>query len=434
MKERGTLSPRLEQSRAWLKRSERVIPGCAQTFSKSPISFMQATAPNFIVRAQGARVWDPDGNEYIDWIMGLGPVILGHADPLVNRAVLAQMDAGMSLSLPHPVEVEVAELLCDLIPCAEMVRFGKNGSDATAGAVRVARGFTGRDKVACSGYHGWQDWYIGSTSRHKGVPEAVRRLTLRFPYNDLETLHRLFRENEGEIACVVMEPVTFDPPQPGYLQGVKELCHRNDCLLVFDEVVTGFRFALGGAQQYFGVVPDLACFGKALANGFPLSAIAGRADVMRKFEEVFFSFTHGGEAASLAACRQTIGELQRRDGIKQLWDIGTRLKDAANKLIGDCGLAGRVICQGLAPFTSIQFKNKDAPDAVLRSLFQQEVLRRGILTQGNHMLSLAHDATILDQTLAAYAPVFEIVAEALRRGDAEARLSGPPLQPVIRQA
>ena len=308
---------RLEMSRSWLERAKSKIPGCAQTFSKSPISFMQGVAPNFLQKAMGAHVWDVDGNRYIDYVMGLGPVVLGHADPTVNAAVRAQMEQGMSFSLPHPIEVEVSELLCELIPCAEMVRFGKNSSDVTAAAVRVARACTEREKVVCCGYHGWQDWYIGSTIRHRGVPEAVRRLTLTFPYNDIGALSKLFEENRGEIACVIMEPVNFDPPGPGFLQQVHDVCHAHGALLIFDEVVTGFRYAGGGAQEYFGVKPDLACFGKAMANGFPLSAIVGRAEVMRLFEEVFFSGTHGGEALSLAACEP----LFKPSGKEELWTI-----------------------------------------------------------------------------------------------------------------
>ncbi len=262
-----TSNRRLEKSLALRDKADAVIPGGAQTFSKSPISFVQGIAPNFLTKGQGAFVWDIDGNRYIDYIMGLGPVILGHADPAVNEAVIEQIRDGVSFSLPHPLEVEVAQALCEIIPCAEMVRFGKNGSDATAAAVRAARAYTHRDMVARCGYHGWQDWYIGSTDRHLGVPEAVRWLTLRFPYNDLEALHLLFKQHRDEIDCVVMEPVTFDAPQPGYLEGVQTLCRKHGALLVFDEVITGFRFGIGGAQSHFGVTPDLACFGKAMARG-----------------------------------------------------------------------------------------------------------------------------------------------------------------------
>ena len=289
------------------------MPGCAQTFSKGPQLFVQNVAPNFLARAEGAFVWDVDGNRYIDWINGLGTIVLGHCNPVVDETVRAQMKRGMSFSLPSTLEVELSEQLCKLIPCAEMVRFGKNGSDVTSAAVRIARAITRRDKVACCGYHGWQDWYIGSTSRSLGVPEAVRQLTIPFPYNNLDALSQVFKEHKNGIACVIMEPLAFDMPQEGYLEEVKTLCRRNGALLVFDEVVTGFRVALAGAQEYFGVTPDLACFGKGMANGYPLSAIVGRAEIMSNFTEVFFSFTHGGEALSLAAGLATIQEMVRKE-------------------------------------------------------------------------------------------------------------------------
>jgi glutamate-1-semialdehyde 2,1-aminomutase/spore coat polysaccharide biosynthesis protein SpsF len=316
-----------------------------------------------------------------------------------------------------------------------MVRFGKNGSDATAAAVRAARAYTGREKVACCGYHGWQDWYIGSTSRHLGVPECVRRLTLRFPYNDLDALHRLFEDHSGEIACVIMEPVVFDAPRPGYLESVRELCHSRGALLVFDEIVTGFRFAPGGAQEYFGVTPDLACFGKAMANGFPLSAVVGRAEIMRTFTEVFFSSTFGGETLSLAACLATIRELKRRDGIARIWRAGRMLREGANALVRDHGLEEHLCCAGFPPWNAFQVKAESPAETLaLRALVQQESIRRGILSAGSHFFTVAHDDTLIAETLAAYSGMLEEVAAAVREGNVERRLAGPPPQPIIRQA
>ena len=427
-----TLRP-LPQSRAWMERAKRVIPGCAQTFSKGPLLFVQGVAPNFVARAEGAQVWDVDGNRYLDFILGLGPIILGHCNPAVDEAVRAQMGRGMSFSLPTPLEVELAERLCELIPCAEMVRFGKNGSDATSAAVRLSRAFTGRDKVACCGYHGWQDWYIGSTSRRLGVPSAVRSLTLPFPYNDLPALRLLLREHKDQIACVIMEPVTFQPPHDGYLAGVKELCHEHGTLLVFDEIVTGFRLGLGGAQEYFDVVPDLACVGKGMANGYPLSAIVGRADVMRWFNEVFFSFTHGGEALSLAACLATLKESEQKDLAGHLWRVGARLQAETNRMIAEREIAQHAACIGLAPWSTIRFRDAAGKDSMpLRSLFQQECIKRGLLTHGNHMLSLSHDDGIIDEALAIYDGVFTVLAAAIRAGDVAERLEGPPMQTIIR--
>lgn len=378
-------------------------------------------------------MWDVDGCQYIDYVLGLGPVILGHADAEVNAAAMAQMEQGTSFSLPHPLEVEVAELLCEVIPCAEMVRFGKNGSDVTAAAVRAARAFTGRDKVARAGYHGWQDWYIGSTNRHLGVPQAVRDLTLVFPYNGLAALQALFRQHPEQIACVMLEPVTFDPPEPGFLEGVQEMCRRHGALLVFDEIVTGFRLHLGGAQAQFGVTPDLACFGKAMANGFPLSAIVGRAEVMRIFEQVFFSFTFGGEAVSLAACQATIRALQRRDGIASIWRNGARLQSGTQRLLAEHGLAEVLVCAGLPPWTTMRcLWREERAVLLLRSLFQQECVKRGVLTLGSHLLSVSHEEAVVDATLAVYGAVLPILAEAIRTETVEQRLEGPPVQTILR--
>ena len=254
------------QSQAWLARSRKVIPGCAQTFSKGYTQYVQGVAPVFLRRGKGCRVWDVDGNEYIDYVQGLLPNILGYAIDEVNSAVAAQLAEGHSFTLPHPIEVELAERLTRLIPCAEMVRFGKNGSDVTSAAVRVSRAFTGRERIACCGYHGWQDWYIGSTTRNGGVPGAVRELTHPFRYNDLSSLQTVLEEHSGQFAAVIMEPVNFVEPVPGFLQGVKDLAQKHGALLIFDEICSGFHFGLGGAQKGFGVVPDLATFGKAMAQ------------------------------------------------------------------------------------------------------------------------------------------------------------------------
>jgi glutamate-1-semialdehyde 2,1-aminomutase/spore coat polysaccharide biosynthesis protein SpsF len=424
----------LDRSRALKARAEQVIPSCTQTFSKGPTQFVQGASPVFLVRGEGCRVWDADGNEYLDYSMGLGPVILGHGHPAVNGAVERQLRDGIAFSLPHPLEVEVAERLVARIPCAEMVRFGKNGSDATAGAVRLARAATGRELVACCGYHGWQDWYIGTTTRDAGVPGAVKQLTKTFDYNRLETLERVFREHPRQVAAVIMEPVGVTEPRDGFLRRVRELASREGAVLIFDEVLTGFRLALGGAQAFFDVAPDLACFGKAIANGLPLSAVVGRRDLMQRFDEVFFSFTFGGEALSLAAALATLDTLEAEDVPAHLWRQGRRLQDGCRALIARHGLEGRAACAGFAPRTVLTLSDGQGTESlVLKSLFQQECVTRGVLFTGAHNLSLAHGPAEIDRTLAVYDEAFAIVAEAIRRGDAEQRLDGAPVQPVFRQ-
>jgi len=222
------------------------------------------------------------------------------------------------------------------------VRFGKNGSDVTAGAVRLARGFTGRDIVACCGYHGWQDWYVGTTSRNRGIPEAVRKLTKPFKYNDAASLARIFDEHPGQVAAVIMEPIGVVVPKNGFLEEVRELATRHGALLIFDEVITGFRIAMGGAQEYFRVTPDLACFGKAMGNGFAISAMVGKREIMRLLSEVYFSFTFAGDPLSLAAAKATINEMNRQSVIAHIWEQGTSLKDGFNTISKNCGLEERV--------------------------------------------------------------------------------------------
>lgn len=412
-----------------------VIPSCTQTFSKGPTQFVQGVAPVFLQRGDGSHVWDVDGNEFIEYSMGLGPVILGHNYSSVSEAVSRQMREGISFSLPHPLEVELAELLVDVIPCAEMVRFGKNGSDVTAGAVRLARAYTGRDIIACCGYHGWQDWFIGTTTRNLGVPQAVRDLTVPFEYNNIDSLERIFNERHGQVAAVIMEPMGIQEPADGFLQRVQELAHQQGALLIFDEIVTGFRLSLGGAQEYLGVIPDLACFGKAMANGYPLSALVGRGDVMELLDEVFFSFTFGGEALSLAASIATIKEMREHNVITHLWSQGRKLKDGYNVLAREFGVENSTRCQGLPPHTIITFNgNNEADSLALESLFQQECIKRGVLYYGGHNTCYSHSDQDIDHTLRVYRTVLDILAQAIQEGDFLERLEGKPVEPVFRQA
>ena len=368
-------------------------------------------APVFLAKGKGCRVWDVDGNEYIDYIQGLLPNILGYAHEEVNAAVAEQLRKGHSFSLPHPLEVEFAERLTRLIPCAEMVRFGKNGSDATSGAVRAARAFTGRERIACCGYHGWQDWFIGSTTRNAGVPQAVRALTHPFVYNDLESLQKLLNEHKGEFAAVIMEPVNFWPPAAGFLEGVKKLAHEHGALLIFDEICSGFHLGLGGAQKKFGVTPDLACFGKAMGNGFPIACVVGRADVMKVFEDIFFSFTFGGEVASMAAAMKVLDVLETTDALARMDANGRVLQEGLNVLAKQAGLQDRIKCIGYPSWSLIKFLDADGKDSLLvRSLFTQECVKRGVLLLATHNMTAAHDPLAIEQTLKIYAEVCKTVA------------------------
>lgn len=430
----GGGAPRRDVSKSLelLERSRRVIPGVAQTFSKSTSQYVQGVSPVFLQRGEGCRVWDVDGNDYVDYVQGLLPNILGYAHPEVNAAVMAQLSQGHSFSLPHPLEVELAERLVTLIPCAEKVRFGKNGSDATAGAVRAARAFTGRDRIACCGYHGWQDWFIGSTTRSRGVPAAVRELTHPFPYNDLPALERILNGNPGEFAAVIMEPVNFFPPAEGYLLAVKQLAKQHGALLIFDEICTGFHFGLGGAQKLFGVTPDLACFGKAMGNGFPIGCVVGPSNIMDIFDSIFFSFTFGGEVASLAACMKVLEVLETSDAYAKMNGQGRRLQDGFNALAKQAGLHPRFECIGYPVWSLLKFRDASGKDSLLeRSLWQQEAVKRGILQLVTHNMSAAHDTVAVERTLEAYAAIFKTLSNWLQDPHPDRFLEGPLIQNVF---
>ena len=425
--------PMVKASETLWKRACRVIPAGTQTLSKGPSQFVDGFAPKYLARGLGSHVWDVDGNEYIDYPMGLGPVTLGHAHPEVNQAVREQLEKGNALSLMHPLEVEVAERICEMVPCGEMVRFGKNGSDATSAAVRLARAFTGRKHIARCGYHGWQDWAIEESYgvRTKGVPREVMALTHSFRYNDISSLEGLL--GQYELAGIIMEPVSITLPKEGFLEEVRALATRHGALLIFDEVITGFRLAPGGAQEYFGVTPDVACMGKGVANGHPLSLVVGKRQYMREFEDVFFSFTFGGELASLAAAKSTLTVMERENYWSHAWRQGTRLQQSYRDLARTFRLASTTDCQGLAPWTVITFEETGPWSALqLQTLFQQEMIRRGVLFSGSQFISLAHEDSDIDTTLQVYRESFKVLRRAVDENCVDRLIHGRVNEPVFR--
>ncbi len=424
---------RYAKSQEMFRRAIKTIPLGSQTFSKSYLSYPEGNAPLFLSHGKGAHVWDVDGNEYIDLVNGLLPVVLGYDDPEVTAAVTEQLRHGVTFSLATELEIILAEELVKLIPCAEMVRFGKNGSDATSGAIRLARAHTGRDRVATCGYHGWQDWYIGSTARNKGVPKRVQELTHTFRYNDLDSLEQVLKAYPNEFAAVIMEPMTSIEPQTGFLEGVRDLAHRHGALFILDEIITGYRFHLGGAQSLFGITPDLATFGKSMGNGFPISAVVGRKDVMKGMEDIFFSFTAGGEAVSIAAALATIKKMQKEPVVETLWSRGEALVSGTKALIQKHELNKVVTVAGKPCWSMLGF-NDTAQNSLweIKTLFLQEILTRGILTAGAHNISYAHTEEDIKKILAAYDASFEILTNAIRSGDLKRRLKGKPMEPVFK--
>ena len=302
--------PSIKKSDELYKKALNLIPATTQTLAKGPQQNVKGIAPKYLVKGKGSHVWDVDGNEYLDFNMGIGPLSLGYAYDKVDEAIKKQLEDGITFSLMHPLEVEVAELLNKIIPNAESIRYSKVGADVTTAAIRVARAYTKRQKILCCGYHGWHDWYISVTDRNAGIPQAVQELTFTFNYNDIQSVIDSIDE---DTAAVILEPFVFEAPKDNFLQKLRDICTKNGTLLIFDEMWTGFIIASGGAQEFFNVKADLATFSKAVANGMPIAILAGRKDVMKVLEkDVFFFTTFGGEALSLAAAKATINELKEK--------------------------------------------------------------------------------------------------------------------------
>ncbi|MFP5268888.1 aminotransferase class III-fold pyridoxal phosphate-dependent enzyme [Coleofasciculus sp.] len=420
-------------SQELLSRALKTIPLGTQTFSKSKTQYPFGVSPYFLLRGIGSHVWDADENEYIDFINGLAAVTLGYKDLDVTNAVRAQLDEGVIFSLPHPIEIQVAEKIVEMVPCAEMVRFGKNGSDATSGAIRLARAYTGRDRLAVCGYHGWHDWYIGSTSRNRGIPQSTQDLTHTFAYNDLESLYRLFQDYPHQIAAVILEPMNVVEPKDDFLGNVKELTHQKGAILIFDETITGFRYANGGAQEHFGVLPDLATFGKGIANGYPLSAVTGRADIMRLMEEIFFSFTFGGETLSLAASLATMTKLQQQPVVETLRSQGEKVLQGVQALIERHQIHHILSVSGHPSWSFLLFKEiSPYSQWQIKTLFLQEMFARAILTLGTHNMSYAHSDTDLERLLAVYNEVFAILKDAVDHRYLDKYLRCQPLEPLFK--
>lgn len=422
-----------DTSRRLLKRALKTIPLGSQTFSKSHLQFPPEIAPQFIERGEGATVWDADGKPYTDFVNGLLSVMLGYGDRDVNAAIQDQLSNGIVFSMPHRLEMEVAEKLVDMIPCAQMVRFGKNGSDATAGAIRVARAYTGRDHVAVCGYHGWQDWYIGSTVRNAGVPADVSALTHSFTYNDLASLERIFSDAPGKLAAVILEPMNVAYPAPGFLEGVRALCDKHGAVMIFDETITGFRFHTGGAQALFGVTPDLATFGKGLANGMPLAAVVGRQELMTVMEDIFFSFTMGGETLSLAAANAVLTKLDNKPVVERIAQTGTAIMNGIEAQIDALGHPSWLTLAGHPSWSFTMIADcQSATSWELKTLYIQEMIARGVLTLGTQNISYAHSAKDVQTFLKAFCEVTDLLSEAVGSGSVTNQLRCAPLEPVFK--
>lgn len=427
------MSDRYAESEEFLSIAERRIPLGSQTFSKSRTQYPVGISPLFTDRAKGAYIWDIDNNKYLDLVNSLAAITIGYKDKRVNAAVRTQLKQGVTLSLPSRLESQVAEMISFLVPSAEMMRFGKNGTDATSAAVRLSRAYSGRSRVAMCGYHGWQDWSIGTTSRNLGVPQDTSKLTHTFVYNDIESLSKLFSEFPNQIACVILEPMNSEYPKNNFLQDIRSLCDQHNSILIFDETITGFRLNKGGAQNLFGVTPDLSTFGKGIANGFPLSVVAGRKDIMMEMENIFFSGTFGGELLSLAAAKEVL-TLHMTDLVApKLENTGIELVGHINAIIEDLRLGDVLKLTGHPSWTFLNWHPIDPfSQNAIKTYFLQEMFKEGILILNTHNLSTAFNKKEVQKLKHAYEKVLSRLELNLRKGSLLQNLKVEPLVPLFK--
>jgi glutamate-1-semialdehyde 2,1-aminomutase len=419
----------------------KFIPGGSHTYAKGDDQFPEFMPP-YIVRGAGSHVWDADGNEFIEYGSGLRSVTLGHAYAPVVDAAARQMQLGNNFIRPATIELDAARMLLSFIDGAEMVKFAKNGSDVNNAAVKVARAYTGRDYVALCSSHPFfsvDDWFIGSTVMNAGIPKATRELSLKFTYNDIDSLTALFAAHPEKIACVVLEPEKETPPQDGFLQKVQDVCKKNGAVMIFDEMITGFRWHNGGAQKYHGIVPDLSTFGKALGNGFSIAALVGKRDIMRlgglqhDRERVFLvSTTHGAEGHSLAAAMATMETYRKEPVVATLWAQGEKLAQGINAAARKHNLEKQISVFGRS--CCLVYGSRDGagnPSQPFRTLLIQELMKRGILAS-SLVVSYSHTDEDIRRTIDAFDGAMAVYRAALDEG-IEKYLVGRPVKPVMRQ-
>lgn len=430
--------------RELIKKRHSLIPGAAHTYSKGDDQF-PANAPKVMLHGQGAYVWGDDGKKYLDWCMGLRSVSLGHCYRAVNQAVVKQVKQGTNFGRPHLIEYEFADLLFKIIPNIEMVKYAKNGSTVTTAATKLARAYTGRKYIALCDSHpffSYDDWFIGTTVVDSGIPEEIKKLSLTFKYNNIASLQKLFKDHPGEIACVIMEVITTEEPKDNFLQKVQDLTKAEGAVFILDEMITGFRFDLKGAQKLYCLKPDLITFGKGISNGYSLALLAGRKEIMElgglkhKKERVFLiSTTHGAETISLAAAMATIKEMKSKKVQAHFWKMGKKLKSGLEKLVRKHGLEKFVDIVGFAPNLSTGFKDESGQSSpLLRTIFLQEVIKRGILFQGYFAISYSHKETELKKTFVVFDEALAVYKEALQNPKTRQQyLVGDVCKPVFRK-
>lgn len=418
------------------RRAKKLIPGGTQLLSKRPELFLPDQWPSYFSKARGVEVTDVDGNTYVDMsMMAIGACVLGYADPDVDGAVKAAIDAGSASTLNAPEEVELAELLCELHPWAGMVRYARAGGEAMMMAVRIARAKSGRDKVAFSGYHGWCDWYLAANLADEaaldgqlmpgldpaGVPRGLKGTALPFHYNRLDQLKAIVDANHGELGAIVMEPQRGQAPDPGFLESVRDIATEIGAVLIFDEVTTGWRMTDGGIHMLLGVNPDIAVFAKAMANGYPMAAIIGAVPVMEAAQSTFISSTNWTERVGTVAALATIRKYRREHVAEHLKMIGNLMFDGWKSAAAKTGIA--LHTEGLPSLTHFGFEHPDEP--LLTTLFTQDMLERGYLAYSQFKPSFAHQPAHVAEYMKAVESSFAMIAAAIGAGDYASRLKGP---------
>lgn len=426
-----------------IKSRHKLISGAAHTYSKGDDQF-PTNAPKFILRGKGAYVWGSENKKYIDWCMGLRTGLLGHCNKEVNDAVRKQINSGTNFGRPHPVEFELADLLIKILPNTQMVKFAKNGSTVTTAATKLARAYTGRKYIAlCSSqpFFSYDDWFIGTTPCNSGIPEEIKKLSLTFRYNDIESLEKLFKAHPKDIACVIMEAATTEPPQDNYLHKVQALTHKYGAIFILDEMITGFRWGLKGAQGYFNLKPDLTTYGKGIGNGYSVAVLAGRRDIMdlggiyHKKEKVFLiSTTHGAETTSLAASLAAIKFMQEKKVSDCLWKMGSKLKKGLLSKINKYNLERYIKVLGYEPNLCLDFKDDTGSSSfILKTIFLERVTRLGMLFQGYFAISYSHGVREVEKTIKICEEAFKIYKKAVDSKNYSQYLEGEPVKPVFRK-
>lgn len=422
-------------------RLNKVIPGGCHTYSRGDDQY-PINAPQILEKGKGAYVWDPEGNKYLDYGMALRAVTLGYDYERVSDAAIKQIRYGNNLTRASLVELEAAEVMVDLFEGMDMIKFAKNGSSVTTAATKISRAYTGRKMIARCAQHpffSFDDWFIGDTPLTRGIPKEEIDNTVNFNFNDIESLELLFSKYKNQIACVILEPATTIEPIDKFLHKVKDLCHENGAVFILDEMITGFRFGLQGAQKYYNIIPDLCTFGKGMANGFSVAALMGKREIMEiggikneGAERVFLvSTTHGAEMCGLGALVETIKVIQEENVIEHFWSYGKKLIDGMNLISEDLGLSEYFYVEGMPVNPNYICKDKDGISLPLRTLFSQEMIRNGVLMPWI-AISYAHGEKELDITLKAVRNALSVYKEALGLG-VDQFLEGDAIKPVFRK-